>query len=388
MATNSNLKNPAPSLLIKSLKAFDLPVFMTAIFSLLIFMQPGLAEVERQTDAQLDGLPHSHLNVWLDRSVEHRGVIIAMHGLIMHGGVFDTVASNLAEKGFIVLAADMRGYGRWKPDLVERVLAARNDSSSDLSVKISEEGEDIKDLTEEPLVLEESDSFLKSRSRVRYNESFKDLLALTRAVDQNYPQLPVFLMGESMGAGMAIHVAGEAPECVDGMILSSPAIKKKINLAPRILLDAARFCRHPHKPVDLKPYILKFSSEDPLIARACAGDPLVRKSLRPGDLLRTSREIGRNISYADLVPPEVPVLIIQGDRDRMVKSNGVVTLLQRLKSKDQTVKWFPNKGHLLLETPYVTDETLDVVTGWLNQHVQSYEKAPGSLSSLLIRSPH
>ena len=105
MATKSNLKTLAP-FSIKSLKAFDFSVFI-AVFSLLLFAsQPGWAEVERQTDAQLDGLPHSHLNVWLDRSVEHKGVIVAMHGLIMHGGVFDTVASSLAEKGFIVMAAD------------------------------------------------------------------------------------------------------------------------------------------------------------------------------------------------------------------------------------------------------------------------------------------
>lgn len=345
---------------------------LCAFLSVSTLCPPVQAEVVRDRDAQVEGCPHSHVNLWQDPDVEPRGVVIALHGLIMHGGVFDSLANTLAEKGYIVVAADMRGYGRWAPDKVEQILSKKCDEeTSDLGVKVPvfSRQADLVDVAVEG-DLEENDDFLKEHSKVVYKKSFQDLVKLTRAVKANHPDLPLFLVGESMGAGMAIHIAGVTPESLDGIVLSSPAIKKKVNLVPRILVDAARFVRHPHKPVDLKPYILKFASEDPVIARACAQDPLVRKSLRPGELLKTSREIGRNIKYAEMVPPSVPVLIIQGDRDRMVKSNGVVSLLHRLKSEDQTVKWFPGKGHLLLETPYITDETMGTVTGWLNQKVR------------------
>ncbi len=64
----------------------------------------------------------------------------------------------------------------------------------------------------------------------------------------------------------------------------------------------------------------------------------------------------------------MPVLIIQGSNDRVVKSNAVVQLLSSLKSQDQTVRWFSNRGHLLLETDFVQPDTMLIVTGWLREH--------------------
>jgi len=66
----------------------------------------------------------------------------------------------------------------------------------------------------------------------------------------------------------------------------------------------------------------------------------------------------------------MPVLIIQGDNDRMLNSNGVVSLMSQLKSRDQTVRWFPGKGHLLLETPHIMPETVQTVSVWLTNHLE------------------
>lgn len=349
------------------------------------------AEVLHFADAQVEGLPHSHVNLWKDNSREPKGVVIAMHGLIMHGGVYDKMARQLVNQGYIVYAQDMRGYGRWNPSLVKEILASKKDkdgfTTSDLGVSVLSGPADAhlwnksEELFQRRTEARESEEFLKAHSKVAYSESFKDLLKLTKAVKANHDELPLFIVGESMGAGMALHVASEAPDCVDGLVLSSPAIKKKLNLAPRMLVDLFKVVRHPKSPLNLKPYILRFSSEDPVTAKSCATDPLVRKSLSLPELYRTMKEINRNIKYADKVASDIPVLIIQGDKDRMVKSNGAALLLSHLNCKEQTVKWFEGKGHLLLETPHITDETMTVVQQWLNQ--QFYDlKTKVSVTSL------
>ena len=338
------------------------------------------AKLVHKKDARIKGLPHSHVHMWYDDQVKPIGVVIAMHGLIMHGGVYDALARNLVDDGYLVIAADMRGYGRWSPDKVERLLS-KADFKSDLSTRVHSPESNLNLNLEETQVLPDSDespTFLKSHAKVRYSETYKDLLKMTRVVSSNYPDLPLFLVGESMGAGMALHVAGTAPECVDGLVLSSPAIKRKLNLVPRVVVDLCKFVRHPRSPVDISPYIRKFASEDPEIAELCVVDPMVRKHLSVGDLVRTSREINRNIKFAKSVPPDIPVLIIQGDKDRMVKSNGASLLLSHLRCKDQTMKWFEGRGHILLETPLITDETMSVVEEWINYQAQIRRKLASS----------
>jgi esterase/lipase len=66
----------------------------------------------------------------------------------------------------------------------------------------------------------------------------------------------------------------------------------------------------------------------------------------------------------------MPVLVIQGSKDRMVCSNAVMLLLQKMHSQDQTVRWFSDRGHLLLETSYVRPETLDTLNDWLDGHMK------------------
>ncbi len=61
-------------------------------------------------------------------------------------------------------------------------------------------------------------------------------------------------------------------------------------------------------------------------------------------------------------------MIIQGSADRALKANAVMQLLSRLSSYDQTVRWLPRRGHILLETSYLDDYVVSVIGGWLWEH--------------------
>ncbi len=56
---------------------------------------------------------------------------------------------------------------------------------------------------------------------IRYVE---DLLFVCRMAAQEFPQLPLYLYGHSMGGGIAAAAAAKAPELFSGIILSSPMI--------------------------------------------------------------------------------------------------------------------------------------------------------------------
>jgi alpha-beta hydrolase superfamily lysophospholipase len=294
---------------------------MAAAFSL-IFGAPSQAETIRQ-DYEAGQFTPQPISVWRDSTQRPRAVAITVHGLVMHGGTYDALARQLVTQGFIVAAPDMRGYGRW-----------------------------ISDKQADP--------------EVNYEDTFNDLVALAKKLKEQHPDLSLFCVGESLGADMCLRLASSHPELVDGLVLSSPAIKRQSFVGP-ILTKAPRMLK-PSSQIDLAPYIRKFASEDPQIIEGAMRDPLVRKKLSVREIWRSLSVFKATLDYARNVPSSVPVLVIQGSQDRVVKSNAVVTLLGTLKSSDQTVRWFSNRGHLLLETDYVRPDTMQIVTGWLKEH--------------------
>jgi alpha-beta hydrolase superfamily lysophospholipase len=107
----------------------------------------------------------------------------------------------------------------------------------------------------------------------------------------------------------------------------------------------------------------------------------VRKKLTTWELFKTVHTMRPSLHYADKVPANMPVLVIQGDNDRMLKSNAVCDLLKHLSTQDQTVRWFHDRGHLLLETTYLQSDTLNTVEGWLSEHLSGGKMAQASVDA-------
>lgn len=333
---------------------------------LLGFFSPAQAEIVREDNPAIEGAPADlPVMVWHDTERKPRGVAMAFHGLIMHGGVYENLARDLARQGFVVVAPDMRGFGRW-------CLKGRDELDLKSLVPVDDGSEAAAPDTISDSAVNDLFDYDRETAKIQYKQSYKDIATLTRAVHDRYPALPMFLIGESLGAGMALHIAADMPEIIDGgLVLSSPAIKRRMYLSPRVVIDTVNVMCRPTKEVDITPYIKALASESSQVARTTLIDPLVRKRLTVWDMVRTFRLIRSNVKFARGVPPQIPVLIIQGDRDRVIDSNGVAVLVEHLKCTDQTVKWFPGKGHLLLETPHIEPETRQTVSSWLLGHLDS-----------------
>jgi alpha-beta hydrolase superfamily lysophospholipase len=138
------------------------------------------------------------------------------------------------------------------------------------------------------------------------------------------------------------------------------------------------------RQVDLVPYIKKFASEDPRIVDEAINDPYVRKHLNLSELMGTASIIRGNISHASGVPASVPVLVIQGDKDKMLRSDAVTLLLSRLRTKDRTVHWLPGKGHVLIETAHIEPSTMSTISSWLDDHLMTPTRV--TLSEGLVSS--
>jgi len=272
------------------------------------------------------GIP---LTEWRDDSHRPRAVAIAIHGLVLHGGVYDAMARELASQGILVVAPDLRGYGHW----VERL-----------------------------------DGTVKRKSAIDYKQSNTDIVALTKYVKAENPNIPLYIIGESLGADMALHIASECPQLVDGLVLSAPSVRHRWFVAD-LVRNAPVGLSMPFKQIDLSPHIQKYFSDDSAISEAAVDDPLVRKRMSSIELLLTEQEASKCLKYAKKVSADLPVLVLQGGGDQMLRSEAVSDLLATLPSRDQKLEWFTQRGHLLLETPLVYADTMSVVSSWINQHV-------------------
>jgi acylglycerol lipase len=288
---------------------------------------------EDSTLARELSLPLYH---WWNATMSPRATVVAIHGLTMHGRTFDALARTLAAQGIEVWAMDMRGYGR--------STGARHQYCT---------------------------SMVDCRQKMDYSRSCDDLVRLLRCLKTQGNSVPVFAVGESLGSSMAIRLAASHPDLVDGLVLSSPAIKRQWFFDPFAVADAALMVVNPKAQVDLMPFVRKYVSDDPNIVAEKESDPLLRRSMSAMELLASCAEVHKTAGLIPSISSDLPVLVIQGSADRCIKANAVMLLLSKLHSNDQTVKWFPQRGHILLETSYIKPDTMDAVVSWLNLHANS-----------------
>lgn len=269
-----------------------------------------------------------------------RGCVVFVHGLTLHGQRYTVIGRAFAAGNFYALAFDMRGFGR---------------CYADPDGKFSQNGE--------------------SKRGVNYQKSFEDLVKLVTLVKKDHPDLPVILVGESLGVTPCIRLAAEHGDLVDSMVLSGAAVRvnplmifhpKSIKAGLRGLIIDPKF------NVKLEFFMEDLVSDDPRIVDELVNDPLIRKKLTIWNLLQTDRYVSKNLKYAAKIKPEMPILLLQGSKDKCVVPKKVVQLCSDIRSDEQTLRWMDNVSHLLLETKYLKPATVEAVVSFI--HSQEGER--------------
>lgn len=272
---------------------------------------------------------------WSDDEQSPQGVIVAVHGLVFHGKAYDALARHLSSKGFVVYAADMRGFGDWR----------------------------------------EPSSEFGNDTAVHFTQSKEDLGNLLRTLRKKHSSLPIYCIGESFGANYAVWQASTEPGSLDGVIACG--ISYKVCVHPRVIWVPTFFqgLAHPKKPINLAPYLAPILSENKSITQVCLHDSATITAMSPTDLIKaglTNKIALRGISH---LPPSMPILIVAGEKDQIQKTKTLKSMVKRMGSKNTKLMILPGKGHLLLEHREVDTDVEDIVDNWLAEQVASYQKA-------------
>lgn len=209
---------------------------------------------------------------------------VYLHGIQSHAGWFDAPAHMLCARGRDVYCLDRRGSGINREN--------RGFASGDVE---------------------------------RYEILLKDVRAFVAPLRERYRQ--VFLIGLSWGGKLATAYALAHPEDLDGLVLITPGLTAKVDLAPsekiEVVFDAAL---RPSGaiPIPIEPRMLTRTPEflarierDPLCLREATARFFVQ-SLNMD--MYVEREIARN---------QVPILLFLAGQDQIIDNAAVLELLRR-----------------------------------------------------------
>jgi alpha-beta hydrolase superfamily lysophospholipase len=162
-----------------------------------------------------------------------------------------------------------------------------------------------------------------------------------------YPDQPVYLLGESMGAAVLIAaVAADVPLDDAGMIMTAPAVWGGDQLNP-FYRAALWLADHVAPGLKLTGESLGILASNNLeVLRALSADPLFIKATRVDAIAGLVRLM--DLAYAAAPDLSGPLLVLGGARDEVVPPTAHAAMLERLTADPCTEVVYPDGWHLLL----------------------------------------
>lgn len=250
-------------------------------------------------------------------------VVVLLHGMLMHGKVFDTLGTHLATKKALAVAPDLRGFGR-------TYFGAEDKRSID------------------------------------YSGSLKDASNLVHWLRGKHPDTPIVLIGESLGAHLARNLAANCADAVNGIVLSNPCMKPRVmslGLVPVVLGQIAQVSFNQRFEADVTPFAKKFLTDEPDNLKHYLDDPMCRKSVDVLELIESMLILG-TIAPQN-VPKEMPLLVYRGKNDGVCKSASYNTFMSSLKTNDMTVVECESCAHLILQSKNICSDVMEALDRWL-----------------------
>ncbi|MBU6452852.1 MAG: alpha/beta fold hydrolase [Cyanobacteria bacterium REEB67] len=274
---------------------------------------------------------------WVDPLTPPHAALLCIHGLGLNSGAFTNFGRRLSHRGISVYAIDVRGFGSW--------MKAGGSKKLD------------------------------------FDGTIRDIKNTLDTIHRLNPDLPVFLLGESMGGAIAIRAASLYPESIQGLISAVPAgdrfggKKEDLKVALETLGHGFR------KQFDIGQSIVNQATQNKVQQEVWEEDPLNRMDLSPLQLMQFQHFMDDNIPAAKKIT-SIPVLIVQGSLDKLVRPQGSWDIFNAMGNRDKSFLAFPSE-HLVFEygrTKSLAEarKSAQIAAVWIYEHLSDKDKRPFS----------
>ncbi len=253
-------------------------------------------------------------------------VLVCIQGLGGHGGYYQELAHQLACEDTIVVAPDLRGHGLSG--------GVRGDVNG-------------------------------------FDRYLADIDSAFAWANTTWPDTPIFVLGESMGASIAIQYVASEKYCAKhfplaGLVFVSPVLSSAIRPTFReMMLFIRSLLIAPKKPSIAVTGREDLGCRDPTFNALLRADPLFVRRVSVRFLTRLTLWLWQSKRKASQI--NLPLLVLLGGRDYVARRSGTSAFLRRVPAREQRIVTFPQAYHCLLRDPD-TPAVVRILTAWLAAH--------------------
>lgn len=197
----------------------------------------------------------------------------------------------------------------------------------------------------------------------------RDVLQHVDTIQKDYPEVPIFLLGHSMGGAISILAAAERPTYFSGMVLISPLVLANPESASTLKVLAAKLLNFVLPNMSLGRIDSSVLSRNKSEVDLYNSDPLI---CRAGVKVCFGIQLLNAVSRVERAMPRLtlPFLLLQGSADRLCDSKGAYLLMESSRSQDKTLKMYEGAYHVLhKELPEVTNSVLHEINTWVSHRI-------------------
>ena len=253
-----------------------------------------------------------------------KGILLFAHGMLEHAGRYADWGDEMARRGWTVFAVDHAGHGQ-------------------------SDGEKI--------------------WMDHFSDLVDDFCEVTERVSDVFPKTPLFLVGLSMGGGIAIQTAHRLRQTnrLAGLVLLAPALRVHPRLFPwlrplAILIDRIaprwRLVKGGTNGLSRNKAMIDDFRADPYVFH---GRMPVHYGVENIRALKVNRACAADLS--------LPILALQGSGDLITDPAGPPEFIQNSPSTDKTLRIYPHLCHELLHEPEKM-EVIGDLDKWLEEHLE------------------
>lgn len=249
-----------------------------------------------------------------------QAVVCLVHGIGEHSGRYTHVADVLTQAGYVLFAFDLRGHGKSK--------GPRGHTLS-------------------------------------YEALMNDISSLLEVVNKQFPQLPSFLYGHSLGGNLALNYVLRRQPQFKGVIVTGPWLRLAFE-PPAFKIILGKITNRFSPAFSQKSGLdIKVLSHDPEVVHAYENDPLVHDHISARMFIGIYQSGQWALEHASEF--SLPLLLMHGGVDKIVSVEAGRKFAGKIK-ENCTLKIWDGLYHEIHNEPG-KEEVFKFLIGWLNKEV-------------------
>lgn len=195
-----------------------------------------------------------------------------------------------------------------------------------------------------------------------------DLLRMIHKIKADSAELPLFVLGHSMGGGVLAYALATSTLPIAGVISSAAALKPGDDISP-LLIKLSSFLGWAFPKLPTLKLDHTAISRDAEVVEKYNTDPMIFHGKIPArtgaQLMKAMKTIRKNASTI-----QTPILVLHGTADRLTNVEGSKEFFASISSTDKQLKLYEGLFHEIMNEPE-QNEVLKDILDWLEKHVDN-----------------